>query len=91
MYPDGRNKPAYLGRGRPLFPIQHSLSEQTEVRWTSTYSRNFYNHCRKWNRLCVSYDFQKNQAQFAFGGIVSDLIIDPETQPNMNGGEDEIG
>ena len=42
--------------------------------------------CRKWNRLCVSYDFKKNQAQVAFGGKISDLIVDPEeTGPNMNG------
>ena len=47
---------------------------------------NFLIFCfRKWTRLCVSYDFQKNQAQVAFGGKVSDLIVDPETRPNMNG------
>ena len=44
-----------------------------------------YNYCRKWNRLCVSYDFQKNQAQVAFGGKVSELIVNPKTVPNMNG------
>ena len=46
--------------------------------------------CRKWNRLCVSYDFQKNQAQVAFSGAVSELIVDPETRPNMNGREEEF-
>ena len=45
--------------------------------------------CRKWNRLCFSYDFQKNQAQVAFSGTVSELIIDPDTNPNMNGEEEE--
>ena len=45
---------------------------------------------RKWNRICVSYDFQKNQAQVAFSGKVSDLVVDPETRPNMNGGEEEL-
>ena len=40
---------------------------------------------RKWNRLCVSYDFKKNQAQVAFSGKVSELIVEPETRPNMNG------
>ena len=45
--------------------------------------------CRKWNRLCVSYDFQKNQAQVAFGGKVSELIADPETRPDMNGEVEE--
>ena len=45
---------------------------------------------RKWNRLCVSYDFQKNQAQVAFSGTVSELIIDPETGKNMNGWDEEF-
>ena len=45
---------------------------------------DLYN-CRKWNRLCVSYDFQKNQAQVALSGAVSELKVDPDTQPNMNG------
>ena len=40
---------------------------------------------RKWNKLCVSYDFQKNQAQVALNGTVSELIVDPETMLNMNG------
>ena len=40
---------------------------------------------RKWNRLCVSYDFDRNEAQMSFSGSVSDLIKDPVSSPNMNG------
>ena len=46
--------------------------------------------CRKWNRLCVSYDFLKNQAQVAFAGKVSELVVEPKTKPNMNGQEQEL-
>ena len=38
-----------------------------------------------WNKFCLSYDFQKNEAQAAFNGQVSDLIKDPETLANMKG------
>ena len=45
----------------------------------------YHNILRKWSKLCVSYDFQKNQAQVALSGRVSELIIEPETMPNFNG------
>ena len=38
-----------------------------------------------WNRLCISYDFEKNEGQVAFNGQVSELIKDPETLANMKG------
>ena len=41
---------------------------------------------RKWNRLCISYDFVKNEGQLAFSGHVSHLVQDPHTDINMNGG-----
>ena len=49
-----------------------------------------YDIFRKWNRLCVSYDFMKNEAQLAFSGHVSQLIKDPDTRndDNRNGGND---
>ena len=75
-----------MGSGRPPFLIQHFLSRHTEVDFGYIFSfLTFIITCRKWNRLCVSYDFQKNQAQVAFSGKVSELIVDPETLPNMNG------
>ena len=40
-----------------------------------------------WNKLCISYDFEKNEAQAAFNGQVSDLIKDPDTLANMKGSE----
>ena len=40
---------------------------------------------RMWNKFCVSYDFEENQAQAAFNGQVSDLIQDPATLANMKG------
>ena len=40
---------------------------------------------RMWNKFCLSYDFEKNEAQAAFNGQVSDLIKDPVTLANMKG------
>ena len=40
-----------------------------------------------WNKFCLSYDFEKNEAQAAFNGQVSDLIKDPVTLANMKGSE----
>ena len=45
----------------------------------------YNNILRMWNRFCVSYDFEKNEAQAAFNGQVSDLISDPVTLANMKG------
>ena len=91
MCPDGtKRNHECLGRERPPFLIQHFLSQHTEVRRDFiSISSSLIITCRKWNRLCVSYDFQKNQAQVAFGGTVSQLIVDPETNPNMNGEEEK--
>ena len=41
--------------------------------------------CRKWSKLCVSYDFEKNEAQAAFNGAVSPLVKDPNTSSRMRG------
>ena len=43
--------------------------------------------CRMWNKFCISYDFEKNEAQAAFNGQVSDVIKDPNTLANMAGSE----
>ena len=43
------------------------------------------NILRMWNRFCLSYDFEKNEAQAAFNGQVSDLVRDPVTLANMKG------
>ena len=40
-----------------------------------------------WNKFCLSYDFEKNEAQAAFNGQVSDLIKNPVTLANMKGWE----
>ena len=34
----------------------------------------FLNIMRKWNKICMSYDFEANEAQVAFNGIVSELV-----------------
>ena len=49
--------------------------------------RHFYFSisCRKWSKLCVSYDFEKNEAQAAFNGAVSPLVKDPNTSSRMRG------
>ena len=46
----------------------------------------YNNVLRMWNKFCISYDFEKNEAQAAFSGQVSELISDPSTMTNMKGG-----
>ena len=36
----------------------------------------------KWSRMCISYNFELNEAQAAFNGKVSALKKNPETLPN---------
>ena len=38
---------------------------------------------RKWSKLCVSYDFEKNEARVGFNGKVSELVKNPETSEYM--------
>ena len=45
----------------------------------------YVNILRKWNKFCISFDFEKNEAQTAFNGRVSTLVRDPRTSPNMKG------
>ena len=37
----------------------------------------YRNLLRKWSKLCLSYDFQKNEAQAAFNGRVSNIVKNP--------------
>ena len=46
---------------------------------------SYINILRKWSRFCISYNFERNEAQAAFNGIVTELKKDPETSPNYNG------
>ena len=79
-----------MGPGRTLFQLQRFLSQHTEVGRSILLPCLYLIFCRKWNRLCVSFDFQKDQAQVAVSGKVSEVIVDPETRPNMNGREEEF-
>ena len=45
----------------------------------------YVNILRKWNKFCISFDFDKNEAQTAFNGRVSKLIRNPDANPNMKG------
>ena len=45
----------------------------------------YVNILRKWNKFCISFDFDKNEAQTAFNGRVSKLIKNPDANPNMKG------
>ena len=54
-------------------------------RWFKILTRIETSLSRMWNKLCISYDFEKNEAQAAFNGQVSDLIKDPVTLANMKG------
>ena len=39
----------------------------------------YRNLLRKWSKLCLSYDFQKNEAQAAFNGRVSNVVKNPDS------------
>ena len=49
------------------------------------HSTTYLNFLRKWSKVCIAYDFEKNEGQAAFNGVVSPLIKNPETGPNFNG------
>ena len=53
--------------------------------FTFNHSTLYNNILRKWNKLCMSYDFDKNEAQVGFNGKVADLRADPDTYPNYKG------
>ena len=44
----------------------------------------YINILRKWSRICISYNFERNEAQAAINGVVSQLVKDPVTSPNNN-------
>ena len=43
----------------------------------------YHNILRKWSKLCVSYDFEKNEARVGFNGKVSELVKNPKTGEYM--------
>ena len=45
----------------------------------------YMNMLRKWNKFCASFDFKENQAQFAFNGLVSNIVKPEFNCPNYNG------
>ena len=45
----------------------------------------YNNLMRKWSKLCISFNFQKNEAQAAINGRVSKLVSKPGTMPNYGG------
>ena len=53
--------------------------------FTFNHKTTYLNILRKWSKVCISYDFEENEGQAAFNGIVSDLIKNPKTYPNYNG------
>ena len=53
--------------------------------FTFNHQTTYLNILRKWSKVCISYNFEKNEGQAAFNGIVSDLIKNPKTYPNYNG------
>ena len=48
----------------------------------------YHNILRKWSKLCVSYDFEKNEARVGFNGKVSDLVQNPKAPDYMKGSFD---
>ena len=45
----------------------------------------FINILKKWSKFCISYDFEKNEAQAAINGHHTLKLQNPETNPNMKG------
>ena len=61
------------------------LRNMDGVAYHFNHSTNFQHILRKWSKVCIAYDFEKNEGQAAFNGAVSPLIKNPETEPNYNG------
>ena len=55
------------------------------------HSTTYQNILRKWSKVCVAYDFEKNEAQAAFNGVVSPLIKNPETKIKIYNGTWDAG
>ena len=49
------------------------------------HSIKYHNILRKWSKLCVSYDFEKNEARAGYNGRVSELVKNPDTADYMKG------
>ena len=43
----------------------------------------YINILRKWNKFCISYDFEENQAQVSINENHSPLYKNPDSDPNM--------
>ena len=52
--------------------------------FTFNHNTTYLNILRKWSKVCIAYDFEKNEGQAAFNGVVSALIKNPQTLPNYN-------
>ena len=55
------------------------------VAYHFNHSTTFQHILRKWSKVCIAYDFEKNEGQAAFNGVVSPLLKNPVTDPNYNG------
>ena len=53
--------------------------------FTFNHNTTYLNILRKWSKVCIAYDFEKNEGQAAFNGVVSAFIKNPKTLPNYNG------
>ena len=45
----------------------------------------YNNLLQKWSKLCISFDFTKNEAQAGINGRVAKFVKDPDTLPNYKG------
>ena len=61
------------------------LNNMDGAKYHFNHSTTFLNILRKWSKVCIAYDFEKNEGQAAFNGAVSPLIKNPETEPSYNG------
>ena len=78
-----------------ISPVSVTLSSNEEglvtvllidaVEYSFENSIPYMNMLRKWNKLCASFDFKENQAQFSFNGIVSNIVKPDPHCPNYNG------
>ena len=64
-----------------MMMLQLNLVESHEFRFREPLER-LANILRKWSKLCISFDFDRNEAQMAFNGKVttigSKVIVEQE-------------
>ena len=67
-----------------MMMLQLNLVESHEFRFREPLER-LANILRKWSKLCISFDFDRNEAQMAFNGKVRGKIVGHPLNCQLNG------